>query len=402
LTSFSYVAVDATGKKQTGVLEATSAVAARNELLGKSFEVLNVRERKSLLKIELTPKKIKRNDVMNFSRQLGAYLHAGIPILDALNALAADTQNPYLKRVLVTVYDSLRAGSSFADAVSQFGDIFPPYYVGILRSAELTGNLDVVLEQLSDYIERDVSVRSAIKSALTYPLVVLAMAAVTVTVLVTYVLPKFESFFRGLHAKLPLPTRMLLDFARFLEDWWPLLVGGFVAVVAGSFFYFRTERGRVTRDRLFLRMPAIGGVVQYAVIERFTRILGTMLNAGVPIPEALVASSEATNNRVYQQALTAVRGEVMRGEGLAQPLADTGLFPGAAAEMLKVGEHTGTLDRQLEVTANFYEVELQHRLKRLTSLFEPAIIIVMGVIVGFVAVALVSAMYGIFNQVKLK
>jgi type IV pilus assembly protein PilC len=402
LTSFSYVAVDSTGKKQTGVLEATSAVAARNELLGQHFEVLNVRERKSLLKIELTPKKIKPVDVMNFSRQLGAYLHAGIPILDALNALQADTQNPYLKRVLVTVYDSLRAGSSFADAIAEFGYIFPPYYVGILRSAELTGNLDMVLEQLSDYIERDVGVRSAVKSALTYPMVVLAMAAITVTVLTTYVLPKFETFFRGLHAQLPLPTRMLLDFARFLEDWWPVLVGGFVVIVLGSFIYFRTERGRVSRDRLLLRIPAVGGVVQYAVIERFTRILGTMLGAGVPIPEALVASSEATNNRIYQQALSSVRGDVMRGEGLARPLVATGLFPGAAGEMLKVGEQTGTLDRQLEVTANFYEVELQHRLKRLTGLFEPAIIIVMGLIVGFVAIALVSAMYGIFNQVKLK
>jgi type IV pilus assembly protein PilC len=402
LPNFSYVAVDLAGKKQTGVLEATSAVAARNELMGQRFEVLNVRERKSWTKIELTPKKIKSADVMNFSRQLGAYLQAGIPILDALHSLQADTENPYLKRVLVSIYDALRGGSGFADAVAEFGDIFPPYYVGILRSAELTGNLDTVLNQLASYIERDVGVRSAIKSALTYPMVVLAMAAVTVTVLVTYVLPKFQDFFRGLNAKLPLATRMLLDIARFIEDWWPVMLGLFVAVVVGSFLYFRTESGRVTRDRLLLKAPAIGGVVQYGVIERFCRILGTMLRAGVPIPEAMVASSEATNNRVYQEALAVARAEVLRGEGIARPLAESGLFPGAAGEMLKVGEQTGTLDHQLEITANFYEVELQHRLKRLTSLFEPAIIIVMGVIVGFVAIALVSAMYGIFNQVKVK
>jgi len=400
--SFTYVAVDGAGKKQTGVLEATSAVAARNELVGKSFEVLNVKERKSWTQIELTRKKIKPADVMNFSRQLGAYLEAGIPILDALNSLQADTTNPDLKKVLITIYDSLRSGSSFADAVGEFSDIFPPYYIGMLRAAELTGNLDMVLEQLSQYIERDVGVRSAIKSALAYPLVILGMAAVTVTVLVTYVLPKFEDFFRGLNAKLPLATRLLLDFSRFIETWWPVIILSIVVVTVGSYIYFHTQDGRVTRDRLLLRIPIIGGIVQYAVIERFCRILGTMIEAGVPIPEAMVASSEATNNRIYEQALTTARAEVLRGEGIARPLAESGLFPGAAGEMLKVGEQTGTLDKQLRVAANFYEVELTHRLKRLTSLFEPAIIVVMGVIVGFVAVALVSAMYGIFNQVKLK
>jgi len=400
--SFSYVAVDGAGNKQTGVLEATSAVAARNELVGKSFEVLNVKERKSWTQIELTRKKIKPADVMNFSRQLGAYLEAGIPILDALNSLQADTTNPDLKKVLITIYDSLRSGSSFADAVGEFSDIFPPYYIGMLRAAELTGNLDMVLEQLSQYIERDVGVRSAIKSALAYPLVILGMAAVTVTVLVTYVLPKFEDFFRGLNAKLPLATRLLLDFSRFIETWWPVIILSIVVVTVGSYIYFHTQDGRVTRDRLLLRIPIIGGIVQYAVIERFCRILGTMIEAGVPIPEAMVASSEATNNRIYEQALTTARAEVLRGEGIARPLAESGLFPGAAGEMLKVGEQTGTLDKQLRVAANFYEVELTHRLKRLTSLFEPAIIVVMGVIVGFVAVALVSAMYGIFNQVKLK
>jgi type IV pilus assembly protein PilC len=400
--NFSYVAVDGTGKKTTGVLEATSAVAARNELVGKSFEVLNVKERKPWMQIEVTRKKIKPADVMNFSRQLGAYLQAGIPILDALNSLQADTSNPDLKRVLVTIYDSLRSGSSFADAVAQFGAIFPPYYVGILRSAELTGNLDMVLDQLASYIERDVGVRSAIKSALTYPLVILGMAIVTITVLVTYVLPKFETFFKGLNAKLPLATRMLLDLSRFIQTWWPVFLVLIVGTAAFCFVYFRTENGRVARDRMLLRVPMIGGVVQYAVIERFCRILGTMLQAGVPIPEAMVAASEATNNRIYQQALVAARGEVLRGEGIARPLAESGLFPGAAGEMLKVGEQTGTLDKQLAVAANFYEVELEHRLKRLTSLFEPAIIIIMGVIVGFVAIALVSAMYGIFNQVKIK
>jgi len=402
LPRFSYVAVDEVGKKQSGVLEATSAVAARNELIGRRFDVLDVKEHRHWTQFQITRKKIKPAHVMNFSRQLGAYLQAGIPILDALASLEADTTNPDLKQVLVAIYDSLRAGSSFADAVAEFGDIFPPYYIGILRSAELTGHLDLVLDQLAAYIERDVGVRSAIRSAVSYPLVVMGMAVVTVTVLVTYVLPKFEDFFNGLNAKLPVTTRLLLNSSRFLGHWWPVFAVVIFGSIGGSLVYFRTERGRVMRDRLFLASPMVGGVVQYAVIERFCRILGTMIRAGVPIPDALIAATEATNNRVYQHALIGARAEVLRGEGIARPIAQTKLFPGAAGEMLKVGEQTGTLDRQLEVAANFYEVELGHKLKRLTSVFEPAIIVVMGVIVGFVAVALVSAMYGIFNQVTVK
>lgn len=399
---FSYVAVDLAGNKHSGVLEATSVVAARNELLGQAYDVLAVKERKRWTQIQVIRKKIKPADVMNFSRKLGAYLHAGIPILDALATLEADTTNTDLKQVIAEIHDSLRAGSSFADAVSEFGDIFPPYYVGILRSAELTGHLDMVLEQLSTYIDRDVRVRSSIRSALTYPIVVLGMAVVTVAVLVAYVLPKFEDFFAGFDARLPFVTRLLLDMSRFLGAWWPVF--GIVIIVGflGSFLYFRTEQGRVVRDRLLLRLPLVGGIVGYAVVERFCRIFGTMLAAGVPIPEALVAATEATNNRVFQQALMGVRGDVLRGEGISRPMADTGLFPAAAIEMVKVGEQTGTIDGQLEVTANFYEVELEQRLKRLTSVFEPAIIVLLGVIVGFVAIALVSAMYGIFNQVKLK
>jgi type IV pilus assembly protein PilC len=164
----------------------------------------------------------------------------------------------------------------------------------------------------------------------------------------------------------------------------------------------RTEQGRYNRDRLLLKVPAIGPVMECSAIERFCRILGSMLRAGVSIPEAMVASAEAASNRVYRRALIEARDAMLRGEGLARPLADTGLFPGAAAQMLKVGEESGTLDQQLETAAGYYEGELGYKVKKLTTLFEPAVIVLMGVMVGFVAIALVSAMYGIFNQVNIK
>jgi type IV pilus assembly protein PilC len=402
MPTFKYVALDPSGARVKGELEAASAVRARSDLMVQNLRNVEVKERKPWAQIEITTKKIKPVDVQNFSRQLAAFLRAGIPILDALDSLEEDAPNPVLKHALVEIGDALRAGSSFADAVAAHDNIFPRYYVSILRSAELTGNLDIVLDQLSAYIERDEGVRRSIRSALTYPLVVAAMAAVTVLVLVTYVLPKFKDFFDDLHATLPLPTRMLMGFADFLENWGLVIVGIVVVLIAALVFYLRTEEGKVRRDRFLLNAPAVGPVVQCAVIERFCRILGTMLGAGVPIPDAMTAASDATNNRVFQAGLDEARLEMLRGNGIAGPVAATGLFPSSAMQMLKVGEQSGTLDHQLVITADYFEQELDHKLKRLTSLFEPAVIIVMGAIVGFVAIALVSAMYGIFNQVKIK
>jgi type IV pilus assembly protein PilC len=399
---FKYVAVDASGAKVTGVVDAASAVRVRNDLASREFRDVQVKERKSFTQIEITTKKLKPVDLMNFSRQFAAFLRAGIPILDALEALQEEAHNPQLRQVLQDISDALRSGMPLSDAMAAHSDIFPTYYVSILRSAELTGNLDTVLDQLASYIERDLSARRAVKSALTYPAVIMVMAVITVVVLVSYVLPKFEDFFKSFNAKLPLVTRMLLSFSRFLTDWAAVIVAIIVVVVIGLSVYLRTDAGKFRRDRVALKLPVLNDVVQYAVIERFFRILGSMLRAGVPIPDAMASATEATNNRVYEQALGEAREEVMRGHGLARPITDTGLFPGASGQMLRVGEESGTLDRQLELAADFYSKELDYKLKRLTSLFEPAVIVVMGLIVGFVAIALVSAMYGIFNQVKIQ
>jgi type IV pilus assembly protein PilC len=400
--NFKYVAVDPNGVKISGVLDAATAIRARNELITRELHVVEVRERKRFTKVEITKKKVKPADLMNFSRQLAAFLRAGIPILDALHALTDEVTNPVLKRVLVDVADALRSGSTLSEAMGAHSALFPTYYVGILHSAELTGNLDTVLDQLSEYIERDLEARRAVKSALTYPIVIFFMAVITVSVLVSYVLPKFEKFFSSFDATLPLPTRILLSSSRFLGKWWMFIALGALVFFILNFLFLRTPRGRLARDRFLLRVPVLGDVVRYAVIERFCRILGAMLRAGVPVPEAMGSASVATNNRVYQLGLDTARQEMLRGEGLATPIAETHLFPGAATQMLRVGEESGTLEQQLEIAADFYEAELGYKLKRLTTLFEPVVIMIMGLIVGFVAVALVSAMYGIFNQVKVQ
>jgi type IV pilus assembly protein PilC len=299
------------------------------------------------------------------------------------------------------VEDGLRSGERLSDCFDRHPRIFPEFYRGIIRSAELGGELDTVLDQLAKYLERDLDARRKIKAALIYPAMIVGMSAITVVVLATFVLPKFKVFFASLHATLPLPTRMLLAMTDFLGQWWWLLLAGLVFVVIAGLLALRTERGRYARDRAGLAVPAIGNTIQFALVERFCRILSSMVSAGVALPEALRVATEALRNRVFMRALYHVGEAMLEGEGLARPLVATNLFPTTAAQMIRVGEDTGTLDTQLEVAARYYETELDYQLKKLTALFEPAVIVAMGLLVGFVAVALVSAMYGIFNQVHI-
>jgi type IV pilus assembly protein PilC len=355
-------------------------------------------KKKSILQLELTAKKVPRKDLMHFSRQLAVFIKAGIPIIDALEAIHEEMGNKFFREVVDDVIAALREGSTFADAMGAHASAFPNYYLGILRSAELTGRLDTVLVQLSDYIERDLEARRKVTSALTYPAVIAVLAVAVVVILVTIVLPKFETFFDSLNTELPAPTRLLLVVSAWLSANWYFVVGGASALaitVAGA---LRTEGGRLLKDTALLRAPVLGELVQHVVLERFCRILSSMMQAGVALPEALRVTADATSNRVFQRGLVSAREEMMRGEGLARPLIETGLFPPSAKQMFRVGENTGTLDEQLATAATYFERELDYKIKRFTNLFEPAVIIAMGLVVGFVAVALVSAMYGIFSS----
>ncbi|MGI5246192.1 type II secretion system F family protein [Dactylosporangium sp. CA-139066] len=358
-------------------------------------------EKKSFLQMELSPPRVKREEVMHLSRQLGAFVRAGLPLIDAVRAIGEEATNSSVRRMMSEVEEGLRTGQTLSDCFDRHPKIFPEFYRGILRSAELTGQLDTVLEQLAKYLERDLEARRKIKSASIYPSMIALMSLVTVVVMAWFVLPRFKVFFAGLHAKLPLPTRILLAITDFFTHWWWAVLAGVVAIALGIFLALRTEGGRYARDRFLLGMPVIGGAVRFALVERFCRILSSMASAGVALPEALRVATESLRNLVFMRALAHVGEAMLEGQGLADPLSTTGLFPATAARMIRVGEETGTLDVQLEVTARYYEGELDYKLKKVTALFEPAVIIVMGLIVGFVAIALVSAMYGIFNQVTV-
>jgi type IV pilus assembly protein PilC len=400
-TAYRFSALDQNGKKVSGVEMALSSGAVHMALLERGLEPLEVTTKKSVLAFELTKKKVPRSDVMNFTRQLAVFMKAGIPIMEALEVIVEETQNKLLRQIVREVIDSLRAGDTFAAAASAHPEAFPNFYVGILESAELTGNLDAVLNQLADYIERDTKARSKITAALIYPAVVACMSVVTVLVLTVFVLPRFTVFFKSLNAKLPLITRVMMAGSAFIMHWWYAELGAVVVLVSLFIFCRRDPRGRAKLDALMLKLPVVGDLTQTAILERTCRILSSMLKAGVDLPRSMAVTADSANNAVYHKALEDIREAMMEGQGLAGPIARSGLFPGAARQMFRVGEETGTLDQQLDVAAEYYNRELEVKLDRATALFEPAIIIFMGVVVGFVAVALISAMYGIYNQVKV-
>jgi type IV pilus assembly protein PilC len=401
LESYRYNALDEEGNKVSGTEKAQSVTAAHLMLVQRGLQPIDVKEHKSILKFEITKKTVARKEIMHFSRQLSVFIEAGIPIMEALEVISEETTDKLLKKVLLDMINELQAGDTFASAAGAHPEAFPRYYVAVLESAELTGTLDKVLLELAQYLETDIEARSAVTSALIYPSVVAVMAVATVIILATFVLPKFRTFFASLNAKLPLPTRMLLSISGFISTWWWAIGGIILLAVIGFVALRRSSQGRAWLDSVILKLPVAGSLLQAAIVERVCRVLASLVTAGVDLPRAMAVTAEASNNAVYAEGINHIREQMMEGNGLADPLAETGLFPAAARQMFRVGEETGTLDKQLSTAAAFYHRELEIKVKHFTSLFEPAIIIFMGLIVGFVAVALVSAMYGIYRQVNV-
>lgn len=400
MPKFAYAAIDAKGTAVEGVTKANTIGAARSILVGQNLFPTKIEERRGVLDFELTAEKVKKKELMHFTRQLAVFVKAGIPLTDALLTIGDESEDVALRRALGKIIDELRNGGLLSVAANNHPEVFPEYYVGILQAAELTGKLDESLEALAGYLEREIDTRAKVVSALSYPMVVMVMAFGTVLVLAGYVLPQFKPLFEELGAELPLPTRMMLFVSRFFTDLWFVTAAFFILQIAVLLFFIKTKKGHQLRDRLVLKIPIISGIVDYAILERFCRILGAMVRAGVPLPEGLKTTTDATSNEVYKERLEVARAQMLEGKGFSQPLIDTELFPGAAKQMFKVGEETGTLDDQLHVASIYFDRELESRIKKFTTMFEPIMIVFVGVIVGFVAIALVSAMYGVLGGIK--
>ena len=397
MPKFAYTAIDPQGAPVEGVTKADTIGAARALLVEQNLFPTKIEESRGMLDIELTKEKVKKKELMHFTRQLAVFVKAGIPLTDALVTIGDETEDVALRRALSNLIDELRNGGLFSKAAEAHPEVFPEYYVGILQSAELTGRLDEALESLAEYLERELDTRSKIVGALSYPMVVMVMAFGTVLLLAGYVLPQFKPLFEELGADLPLPTRAMLFVSRFFTDLWFITAGVMLTMVAILLFLVKHPTGKLWKDKLVLKIPIINGIIDYAILERFCRILGAMVSAGVPLPEGLKTTTDATSNHVYRERLELAREQMLEGRGFSGPLIETELFPGAAKQMFKVGEETGSLDQQLEVAAIYFDRELESRIKKFTTMFEPIMIVFVGAVVGFVALALVSAMYGVLG-----
>ncbi len=398
---FRYTAETLDGESVTGEIRAWSATSARNRLAVQGLRVTRLRERKGL-RMEVTKQRVPLVEIMHFCRQMATFLRAGVPLTEALDELRLDARNQRFRGLLGELLEQVAAGRSLADALAAHEDVFPSYFLAILRSSELTGRMDEAFEQLQAYIERDLDLRRQVRKAMIYPLILLGLSLAVCLIIVVFAIPRFATFFADFGAELPLPTRMLMAVADFVQS--PAgLATGLVLVLAAvaTAIWSRTPRGRYVVDGLLLRMPIVSNVVVYSSTERFTRVLGALLEAGAPLPDALPTAAECSNNLVFQERIGAVADGILAGEGFADPLARTELFPRTVIQMVRVGERPGALSDQLEKAAGFYESELTYAVDKLTAWFEPLTIIFIGVVVGFVALAMVSAMYGIYNQVQM-
>lgn len=343
---------------------------------------------------------VSRHVLVQFTRQLRVFVKGGIPLSQAMRIISDETSDSVLRSALVLILDDLERGEQLSGCLERRHDLFPEYFIGLIRAAEATGAFVETLESLTAYQTRLIDTRSKITSALTYPAIVMSMALVTVGILAGFVIPRFRPLFEELGSTLPLPTRLLLGSTSLVTGNLPALsLFGFALVVLAT-LAIRSRRGRRAIDTWVLRIPIIGILTRYVMLERFCTILAATVRSGLPVTSGMRLSTQTISNSRLHDLLVRAGRDMSMGIGFTAALDRTGLFPGAARQMLRVGEETGALVEQVSAASEFFDAEVDVRLRKFTSLFEPLLILFVGLVVGFVAVALVSAMYGVLDGVR--
>jgi type IV pilus assembly protein PilC len=404
-TSYTYVAYDASGRTVKGKVDATSESSATSRLraMGMSPRSLVEAPEATGLNREISfgfGSGVKLKDLAVMSRQMATMIGAGLSLLRTLNILAEQTENAKLAAVLGTVRDEVEAGAAVSDSMAAQGDIFPPLMVSMVRAGETGGFLDQALDSVASTIEKDVKLRGSIKSAMTYPVIVLIMSLCGVLVMLTFIVPIFAKMFAQLGSKLPAPTEMLVVISHQMPWGLPTLI---VLVGAGSWWWSRyknDDRVRSRVDPLKLKLPVFGPLATKIAIARFSRNFSNMIGAGVPILHALQIVGETSGNLVIERALDAVRDSVRTGHSIAAPLEEQSVFPQMVTQMVAVGEDSGALDTMLDKIADFYEEEVETMTEQLTALIEPLMIAFLGVVIGGMVVALYMPIFSITTAVQ--
>jgi len=402
MPTYSYKAADSSGKVFTGSLEAAEERSAVAELHGKGFIPIRI----ALLKknggrfdINLSKqigsifKGFSSKDVMIFTQDLSALLEAGLPVDRALTILIDAAEKEKTKEVLGDILKAIQAGGYLSDALAKHPKAFSTFYVNMVRAGEAGGVLESVLGRLGDFLESSQDLKDYMKSAMIYPLFLVLVGGISIIILLTFVIPKFSIIFSDMGQSIPITTRFLLGLSEVLRVYWWLILGG----SGGLWFflrrYLRTPSGRLSLDRKKMNLPIGGDLVKKIEVARFSRTLGTLTKSGVPILQALDLVKDIMTNRVVAGAMEEVYERVKEGERLSVPLSDSGVFPSLAIQMITVGEETGRLDSMLLRVAENYEKMVKNMVKRFVSLLEPAMILAMGLVVGFIVLSMLMAIF---------
>ncbi len=403
---FQFKAVTPDGKVVEGTLEASDEKSAlsRLEEQGQMPIRLSGEEASGWLGREFQlpweRKRVSQHDLLVFTHELSSLSRAGLPLDRSLSILAQLSENDYLKEIVGDLLKEIKAGKSLSEGLARYPRVFPRIYVNMVKAGEVGGALDEILERLREYLESSQELKSYIISALIYPCILVFVAIVSFVILLGFVIPKFAVIFDNAGAPIPLPMQIMLLISGVLSGYWWLILGG----VGGSWYLFRrwlnTEEGRLNWDRRLLGTPLLGPVLQKLEVSRFSRTLGTLLNSAVPLISSINIVKEVVNNQAIARAMEPIKAGVKKGEGLVLPIRRENVFPAFALHLLEVGEETGQLDTMLQQVADTYDRDLKTALKRLIAFFEPAIILVMGIVFGFVIVSILYSILSI-NDVPL-
>jgi type IV pilus assembly protein PilC len=401
---YAYVAYTADKKLVKGKLSSTNEETAADLLSYGGYQVVSLKRVVPFFdkeKLMARFSRIKNMEIVLFSRQLALLLESGTDIVSSLELLQGQVTNQILRRIVAEVASDIRGGSPLSTAMMKHPQAFPQMYQRAISAGEQSGNLEVVLRQMADYMERSAVTEKKVKSALTYPIIVTVVAMVVVLILITFVLPSFTVLYASFDAELPLATRLLMGFADWFGQYGVFLLLGIGVVVFALFAYTKTPAGRYQLDRLSLNLPVLGRINLLNQLSRICRTMALLFKVGLPLPEVMAAAIYGTSNKVVSEALVGVQHDLIRGEGLSKPMRKRKVFLPLMVQMVGVGEETGSLDGTLTTVAESYEVEADDKTRTAVGMLQPALTLGIGLMVSFVVLALVSAMYSIYGQLNV-
>jgi type IV pilus assembly protein PilC len=400
MAKFSYTAINAAGKNKKGMIEANTLKAATNTLKENGFYTLSISEQGALQKELVLGNPVKTKDLTIFCQQFEAILSAGVSVLEALNLLKEQTENKHLTRLLEDIYVRVERGEPLSASMKANGKYFPSILINMIEAGEASGSLEIALKRMAVHFEKEHALKQLVKKATTYPMVVSIVAVIVVSILIVFVVPTFVGMFSEMGADLPGTTKALIAISDFAISRWYIIILTIVAIVVGYSYYASTDVGAISLSRLKLKLPIFGDVERKIVASRFSRTLSTLLASGLPLLDALGIVAKVVGNVVAEKGLINAQEQVSKGIPLSKPITDMGVFPPMITHMVKIGEETGQLEPILNKVADFYDGEVESAVTQMTTMLEPAIIVVLGVVISFVIISILQPMFGMYDLVQ--